>query len=31
MGKEAEVEACWPDGRRERGRLQYEAPSGWCR
>ena len=26
MGKEADVEACWPDGRRERGRLQYEPP-----
>ena len=26
MGKDAEVEACWPDGRRERGRLQYEPP-----
>lgn len=26
MGKEAEVEARWPDGRRERGRLQYEPP-----
>ncbi|MGA0599678.1 DUF3052 domain-containing protein [Caulobacter sp. KR2-114] len=26
MGKETEVEACWPDGARERGRLQYEAP-----
>jgi len=26
MGKEAEVEARWPDGRREHGRLQYEPP-----
>ena len=26
MGKEADVEACWPDGRREAGRLQYEPP-----
>jgi len=26
MGKEADVEACWPDGRRETGRLQYEPP-----
>jgi hypothetical protein len=26
MGKEAVAEACWPDGRRERGRLQYEPP-----
>jgi hypothetical protein len=26
MGKEAEVEALWPDGRREVGRLQYEPP-----
>jgi len=26
VGKEAEVEACWPDGARERGRLQYEPP-----
>ena len=26
MGKEAEVEAIWPGGERETGRLQYEAP-----
>ena len=26
MGKEADVEACWPDGRTEAGRLQYEPP-----
>lgn len=26
MGKDANVEACWPDGRRETGRLQYEPP-----
>jgi hypothetical protein len=26
MGKEADVEACWPDGRLETGRLQYEPP-----
>lgn len=26
MGKEAEVEALWPDGRRAVGRLQYEPP-----
>jgi hypothetical protein len=26
VGKEADVEACWPDGRREAGRLQYEPP-----
>jgi hypothetical protein len=26
MGKEADVEACWPDGRCEAGRLQYEPP-----
>ena len=26
MGKEAEVEACWPDGALAPGRLQYEPP-----
>lgn len=26
MGREAEVEAEWPDGARERGRLQFEPP-----
>ena len=26
MGKDAQVEARWPDGRRDTGRLQYEPP-----
>jgi hypothetical protein len=26
VGKEAQVEALWPDGRRDAGRLQYEPP-----
>jgi hypothetical protein len=26
MGKEAEVQLCWPDGRTAEGRLQYEPP-----
>jgi hypothetical protein len=26
MGKEAEVEAVWPDGGHDAGRLQYEPP-----
>ena len=26
MGKEAQVEVRWPDGRRDAGRLQYEPP-----